>query len=538
MWGGLLGAIMAALALGYLAGGALADRRPRPRWVFGLLLSAAAWVAADLLMAGAVLDGAERLGATLGPIVATAVLLGPPMIALGSVSPFVVKLEGQLSSLGVTAGRVFALSTAGSLAGTFVTAFWWIPDYGCRNTLRILLAALVALGVAGLAWPASRASRAALALALAGLPFLVPDPPLVPGSVFAGESPYNTVVIADDGGDRLLCLNDARDGSHSVRLGHGLLTGGYYDVLFLGPQLAQGRRVLVLGMGGGTTVTAYRRLYPGAHVTAVEIDPLVVRVAHEYLGLERGPDLEVRLEDARPFLRRGTDLFDVIEVDVFAGSAYAPFHCLTVEFFEAARARLAPSGLLSMNVYAPGGDTHARRGRRRDPGEGVPDHVRAPGGGGARADRVPGADLARCRAGAPGEPPAARRAPAGRSRDGGRSSRVRAGRGRRPHGRSRPRRSADPPDDRAPGPPSDRASTRVGLGTDARADGAESTCRPGATWRPAESECSALPACTERPTSFALSALALLTGLADGRHGSSSRHPATGRAASGTRRSA
>ncbi len=71
VWGGLLGTIMAALALGYLAGGALADRLPRPRWVFGLLLAGAAWVAVDLLMAGAVLDGAERLGAVLGPIVAT-----------------------------------------------------------------------------------------------------------------------------------------------------------------------------------------------------------------------------------------------------------------------------------------------------------------------------------------------------------------------------------------------------------------------------------------------------------------------------------
>ena len=288
VWGGLLGTIMAALALGYLAGGALADRRPRPQWVFGLLLAGGAWVAVDLLMSKAVLDGAERLGATLGPIVATAVLLAPPMIVLGSVSPFVVKLEGQLSSLGVTAGRVFALSTAGSLVGTFVTAFWWIPDYGCRHTLRILVAALVALGIAGLAWPAARAGRAALAVALAGLPFLVPDPPLVAGSLFAGESPYNTVVVEAEGEDRLLCLNDAREGSHSVRLGHGLLTGGYYDVLYLGPLLGQGRRILVLGMGGGTTVGAYRRLYPGAHVTAVEIDPLVVRVAHEYLGLEPG----------------------------------------------------------------------------------------------------------------------------------------------------------------------------------------------------------------------------------------------------------
>ncbi len=357
VWGGLLGAIMAALALGYLAGGALADRRPRPRWVFGLLLAGAVWVAADLLMAEAALDGAERLGAMLGPIVSTAALLGPPMIVLGSVSPFVVKLEGQLSSLGFTAGRVFALSTVGSLAGTFVTAFWWIPDYGSRHTLRILFVALVALGIAGLAWPASRAGRAALTLTLAGLPFLAPDPPLLPGIVFAGESPYNSVFVADEGGDRLLVLNSLREGSHSVRPGDGVLTGGYYDVLSLGPLLARGRRVLVLGMGGGTTAAAYRRLYPGAHVTAVEIDPLVVRVAHEYLGLERGPDLEVHVEDARPFLRRGRELFDVIEVDVFAGGPYAPFYCLTAEFFTAARARLAPTGLLSMNVYAPGGDS-------------------------------------------------------------------------------------------------------------------------------------------------------------------------------------
>ena len=356
VWGGLLGAIMAALALGYLAGGALADRLPRPRWVFGLLFAGAVWVAVDLLMAEAVLDGAERLGAVLGPIVSTAALLGPPMIVLGSVSPFVVKLDGRISSLGFTAGRVFALSTAGSLAGTFVTAFWLIPDYGCRHTLRIIFAALAALGIAGLAWPASRAGRGALAVVLAGLPLLAPDPPLLPGTVFAGESPYNTVHVADEGGDRLLYLNDRREGSHSVRLGGGLLTGGYYDVLALGPHLARGRRVLVLGMGGGTTVAAYRRLYPGAHVTAVEIDPLVARVANEYLGLEQGPDLEVHVEDARPFLRRGSDLFDVIEVDVFAGGPYAPFYCLTAEFFEAARARLAPSGLLSMNVYAPGGD--------------------------------------------------------------------------------------------------------------------------------------------------------------------------------------
>lgn len=356
VWGGLLGTIMAALAVGYLLGGALADRRPRPAWVFGLLVAGAAWVVLDLLVTEALLDTGERLGATLGPILATTVLLGPPMLLLGSVSPFVVRLEGRLSSLGVTAGRVFALSTAGSLAGTFVASFWWIPAYGSRHTLRIFVAALVVLGVAGLAWPRWRPARAALALVAAATPFVLKDAPLPPGIVFAAESPYNTVFVEEQGGNRLLRLNDPKRGFHSVELGRGLLTGAYYDVLYLGPLLARGRNVLVLGMGGGTTVRAYRRLYPGSRVTAVEIDPVIVRAAHEQMGLERGPDLVVHVEDARPFLRRTSESFDVIEVDLFAGGPYAPFYCLTVEFFEETRARLARPGLVSMNVYAPGGD--------------------------------------------------------------------------------------------------------------------------------------------------------------------------------------
>jgi spermidine synthase len=135
-----------------------------------------------------------------------------------------------------------------------------------------------------------------------------------------------------------------------------MLTGAYYDVLYLGPLLARGGNVLVLGMGGGTTVRAYRRFYPGSRVTAVEIDPMIVRVAHEHMGLEPGPDLAVHVGDARPFLKSGSESFVVIEVDLFADGPYTPFYCLTVEFFEEARARLAPASLVTMNVYAPGGD--------------------------------------------------------------------------------------------------------------------------------------------------------------------------------------
>ena len=356
VWGGLLGTIMAALAVGYLLGGALADRRPRPAFVFQLLLASAAWVAVDLLVTEAVLDASERLGATLGPILATGLLLGPPMLLLGSVSPFVIRLEGHSPRSASPPGASSPCRPRAAWPARSSRPSGGSRPTGAGNTLRALFAALAVLGIAGLAWPRSRAGRGAAALGVAALPFLVPDPPLLPGIVFAGESPYNTVFVEEQGGNRLLRLNDPRRGFHSVQLGRGMLTGAYYDVLYLAPHLARGRSVLVLGMGGGTTVRAYRRFYPGARVTAVEIDPLIVRVAREYMGLEPGPDLEVHVEDARPFLKRSGKPFDVIEVDLFAGGPYAPFYCLTVEFFQAARARLAPSGLVAMNVYAPGGD--------------------------------------------------------------------------------------------------------------------------------------------------------------------------------------
>jgi hypothetical protein len=219
-------------------------------------------------MTEAVLDAAERLGATLGPLLATAVLLAPPMLVLGSVSPFVVRLEGRLSSLGVTAGRVFALSTAGSLAGTFVASFWWIPDYGSRQTLRILVAALVVLGFAGLAWPRWRSARAALALVAAASPFVLPDPPLPPGIVFAAESPYNTVRREQAGSSP----PPERPGAASTGpLGRGTLTGAH--MIPTSVRLARGGNCCPRG---GTT-GAYRLSAPrhrGRDRSAI------VRVAH------------------------------------------------------------------------------------------------------------------------------------------------------------------------------------------------------------------------------------------------------------------
>jgi spermidine synthase len=351
VWGGLLGTVMAILALGYLLGGWLADRWPWPTLMHGLLLAASLYLVVVLFLDERLLDLSEGLGFVWGPVLATFLLFGPPMLLLGSVSPFVIKLLAELRWVGTRAGQVFALSTAGSLTGMLLTAFWLIPSFGTRATLRLCVATILVAAVAGLI----RRSRASRALLPVGLALVIVPNTGSDSALYRGESAYNTVIVEEREGGRLLMLNERRQGFHSVRSPGRVLTGLYYDFFYLGPILSGGKEILILGMAGGTTVEGYRRLFPGARLTAVEIDPLIVRVARDYFGVTEGPDLEIHIQDARLFLAGGTSPFDVIEVDLFTGGPEIPFHVLTLEFFHLARKRLLPNGVILVHVLAPGG---------------------------------------------------------------------------------------------------------------------------------------------------------------------------------------
>lgn len=150
VWGALLGVVMVALTAGYYAGGWLADRAPRPRLVYLMVLGAAGYTLLVLASYREILGFAARLELVTGSLLASLLLFAVPLAALGTVSPFIIRLLAREGAVGTVAGHVYAVSTVGSIAGTFLTSFYLIPTVGIRASLGLALVTLAVVGGLGL----------------------------------------------------------------------------------------------------------------------------------------------------------------------------------------------------------------------------------------------------------------------------------------------------------------------------------------------------------------------------------------------------
>ena len=157
VWANLIGLILLYLTIGYYLGGQLADRYPRPAVLYGLTAVAALLIALIPLIAYPILTWAQLLFATnplgvfYGSLVSVLILFALPMILLGAVSPFAIRLSiKQVVSSGRTAGQLYAISTLGSIFGTFFPVFVLIPDVGTNMTFITTALALFVASLLGL----------------------------------------------------------------------------------------------------------------------------------------------------------------------------------------------------------------------------------------------------------------------------------------------------------------------------------------------------------------------------------------------------
>lgn len=387
VWGALIGVVLAGLSVGYWVGGIVADRRASAPVFVGVLGLSALLVLAIPFVDGWILDQvvAWNPGPRLNPVVATIAIFGAPSVVLGTVSPIAVKLLARsLERLGRTAGRLFAVSTAGSIAGTFATAFFLIPELG-TDQLIATLAVVLLLASAAVALVERLVFASALSLVVAAASFgavlsLAPDQggtiaasqlqnwsPVYrqraaedrTGSPEAGQEGYQLLYAKDSRYHRIAVVEDTD--SRYLRFDNSFQSGMYQDDPFrtrfeysdyLQLSLAYNagaRNVLFIGLGGGSAPKRMWRDFPSVRFDAVELDPDVVDVAYRFFELPRDERLNVEVEDGRRYLVQNDGPWDAIVIDAFYSDSI-PFHLATREFLELARSRLASGGVIVTNI--------------------------------------------------------------------------------------------------------------------------------------------------------------------------------------------
>jgi spermidine synthase len=377
VWANTIGVVLVALSLGYWLGGRLADRRPQMRGLCLLALTAAVLLAlvpfaADPLLDVAV-DALDQVsaGAFIGSLIAVLVLVAVPVLLLGAVSPYALRLAvSTVEEAGTVAGRLYAVSTAGSLAGTLLSALLLIPAVGTRRTFLIFALAIALVAVWGLR-PARRWALAPAGIAaLIALPVGTLKAEADSGKViYEAETEYQYArVVERDDGVRILELNEGvaqhsycaaecDAGAAGPRDPRSVLTGDYWDghlVLGFLASERKPRRVAILGNAAGTVSRAYEQFFPDTRVDGVEIDSELSEIGRRFFDMNN-PRLHLYHEDARPFVRRSDALYDQISLDTYR-QPYIPFYLTTREFFESVRERLRPDGAVIINVGYPKGE--------------------------------------------------------------------------------------------------------------------------------------------------------------------------------------
>ena len=367
-WASLISTVLAALCVGYFIGGVLADRYPSATVLGVTVLIGSIYILVLPTFSEPLMEFV--LGAVddvkTGSLAAAFAILFFPVAFLGMYSPFGIRLLlRSAQSSGRVSGTVYGVSTFGSIVGTLGTTFFLIPTIGTRAITLTLGLAGIASGLLLIVAPRLRRSALALALVLLAAPLARAEELIDPairaamlkradGRLAHIETEYNDIFITKRG--RQLTMSFQLKGFDYTESVANLsdpddLPVKYTQVMTLGVVYPPApKKILMIGLGGGSISSYLGRFLPDAEIDTVEVDPGVITAAKSFFGMKETTRVRYLEGDGRVFLNRRKEPYDLILVDAFHGG-YVPFHLLTREFYALVKQRLAPAGAAVFNVH-------------------------------------------------------------------------------------------------------------------------------------------------------------------------------------------
>lgn len=356
IWTSMIGIILGALSLGYHLGGGIADKKASPHGLAMILFAAAILIGISTDLSSYILNYIEQnfSDIRIASIIAATVLFAPPSVFLGMVSPYAIRLKlNTLKTSGRTVGNLYAISTIGSIVGTFLSGFYLLSTFGSIQ-LMLLLALVLTLTAATL-------YRGWITLAHLGFISLIilllvqlntVAAKNLEQSIVDTDTEYSRIQIYDHAGIRYMEIGNNQSSAMYLNDPNDLVydyTKSYnHAIKYFKPSF---KKALIIGGGAFSYPKYLLANYPEAQIDVVEIDPDLTEISAEYFALDPNhPNLNIFNQDGRIYLNKTDEKYDIIFGDAFKSFYSVPYQLSTKEAVQAHYDALTEDGIVVLNV--------------------------------------------------------------------------------------------------------------------------------------------------------------------------------------------
>jgi spermidine synthase len=364
VWTAQIAVTLVALSAGYYAGGWLVDQSPKLGRLYYAVLGAAVYLAATVPMVKPISLKLMKLPLAWATLLASGFLFLIPLALLAMTGPFLVRLLTEsVRSVGLSVGRLSAISTLGSVCGTLLIGYVLIPRLPNSVTMLITAGILIALSaVYFIVWGKGQGKNAML-LAL-GLTVIMGYSGIrgqFGKTMNYGGVKWEVLYRANSNYGELRVI-EYRNGSVAERryLNDQLVQNTYDPIIKKSRSLFTGalrwlahaytpetKKVLCIGMGVGVVPMQFAG--DGIQTDVVEINGAVVPMAEDFFDFDSSR-VNLTIGDGRQFLNQTEESYDAIILDAFLGDS-SPSHLMTYEAFKKMKDHLAEQGVLVINSF-------------------------------------------------------------------------------------------------------------------------------------------------------------------------------------------
>lgn len=358
----VISTVLAALSIGYYVGGKLADKYPKEKVFYSIILmSGISVIFLQFLKLFFLPLIGYKLSITSGPIVAACILFFLPSILLGTLSPFAIKLQAQRfpeKGLGSISGEMFFWSTLGSIVGSLKTGFILIPVLGINQIIFAVATVLIALGLFPLIHRIFKKKSFLISsvILFIGIIVLSKASSITSTKVktlYTKDGIYERITIYDGKYTaepaRFFQQDRSTSGGMFLNSDKSLYPYSDYYALYkiFKPEVKQ---ALIIGGGAYTIPKLMLHELPNAYIDVSEIEPSLFELAKKYFKLPNSQRITNYTDDGRRLLHDTNKKYDLIFSDVYYSLFSIPVHFTTQEFFQLAKNKLSTDGIFVANL--------------------------------------------------------------------------------------------------------------------------------------------------------------------------------------------